>query len=311
MNITYKNYTLENALRAKDLWNSEVGFIYPLSDELFYQNIVNCKYLFQEASFFAFDDDKLIGFIFPKIWDKDSLIEAYNDTGWISLFFVSHNYRKQKIGTTMFDYVEEKLKEENIKKIYIGRDINNFFPALPCDFDNGTFSFLEKRGYLSQGITHDAIKTCDGTLFNINPNQEIRFARKEEKEAVLSFIKNNFPGRWHYEAVNYFDDGGYVIALENKEIVGFLRVNFTYNKDIPYNLTWSNRFPKLGGLGPLGVNKEKRKHGIGSSLLSWSINFLTREKASHIMIDWTSLLAYYQKYGFEVWKCYRYYQKTF
>lgn len=309
-NIVFESLTKDNVEKAVNLWNKEIGFIYPIDDLMVKQNILECKYTVRDASFFAIENGNVIGFIISKAWDQDKIIESYINEAWISLFYVSKDERKRKIGTTLFKLAEEKLKELNVKKINIGRDINNFFPAVPLDFDNITPLFLENMGYQQNGITHDLIKNCNNELFKYNTICDIKIAEDDDKEKLLLFLEENFKGRWHYEALHYFDCGGYVICKDKDEIVGFMRVNYLYNKDIPYNIMWRNRFERLGGLGPLGVKKEYRKKGIGESLLKYSINYLQKLGATNIMIDWTSLLLYYQKFGFEFWKGYRYYYKS-
>ena len=73
---------------------------------------------------------------------------------------------------------------------------------------------------------------------------------------------------------------------------------------------WSSRFEKLIGLGPLGVNSQYRKQGIASNLIKIALKEAKMNNYSEALIDWTGLVAFYQKYGFETWKCYQYANKN-
>lgn len=300
----------------KDLWNSEVGFIYPISDFIFNQNILDCKYVFRKGSFLAFDNNELIGFILAKIWDKDERIPNYQDIGWISLFYVSRKYRKKGIGSKLLLLVEDEFTKMGKKEIFIGKDINNFFPGIPIDFDVSTTPFFEKRGYTIGKCTHDLINehimNCRYKLVN-DDKFIFRFATKEDQKNVLQFMLKNFPGRWFYECEEYFKKGhinnDFLIVLDKINVIAFIRVSdiFTFSK--PYNMTWHQRFQNLGGLGPLGVDRNYRGINLGSDIVKAGINSLYDKGINEIIIDWTSLIDFYSKFGFEVWKCYRYISK--
>ena len=132
---------------------------------------------------------------------------------------------------------------------------------------------------------------------------------------VLDFFKKCFYGRWYYEALEYFNDGDiqgeYLICLEDDKVVGFLRLNKNKIKKISYNENWNKRFDTLVGVGPLGVDPDYRKNGIAKALIFKGLIDSHNEGIKNAMIDWTGLMAIYQKYGFEVWKCYQYASKDF
>jgi predicted acetyltransferase len=56
----------------------------------------------------------------------------------------------------------------------------------------------------------------------------------------------------------------------------------------------------------LGIDKDHRKQGIFDDMMKYGLFFFKKQGIKEIMIDWTSLMALYQKYGFEVWKDYTY-----
>lgn len=302
--IKYASINDYQALR--NLWNGELGFIYPIAEDVLAQNIINYPLKFALG---AYDQEQLIGFVVGKKNITD--IENYQNLGWISIIFVANKYRNQGIGSKLLIAVEEYLYGVDV--IHIGKDINNFFPGVPVDFTGLTSRFFINRGYLAKSNTHDLIN------WNLKEiplrNQEIKYqvCTLTNKEKLLLFMKKNFPGRWTYEVENYFINGGdgseYIIGMDGDSVIGFARINDQRIKHIHYNITWYQRFNNLGGIGPLGVDGSYRGKDIGFDIVAMAVNTLIKRGKSEIIIDWTSLLAFYRQFGFEVWKSFAYLSK--
>ena len=321
----FKKYQAKYNIEIVDLWNKEIGFIFKLDYDLFSEK-VNNKYLAENASWVCFKGDELVGFIIGKRYDNDSDIPKYIDKGWISLFYVSLYFRRQGIGNYLLEKCEEGLKNLGVNSISVGSDLGNFFPGVPADFDNLTDVFLKTRGYEVGRYTHDLIKILssndlmdndESMDITFNGNKEtiiFRYATKDDEKIVLDFFKANFFGRWYSEAKEYFLDkdivSEYLIALHNDKVVGFLRCNYGLIKKSSYNNTWRNNFNKLVGVGPLGIDPLYRKHGIAKRLLLKCASDAYKMGYKEAMIDWTGLMHIYQKYGYQVWKCYSYISKN-
>lgn len=309
--IEYKSFNelSDNELNCiKDLWNDEVGFVFPISDKVFLHHTTNSKFLAKNASFIAISDEKLIGVIIAKNYIGEEIL-AYQGRSFISLFYVSKCYRNQGIGSTLLNKCLSNLRYEKRSVCYIGQDIGNFFPGIPCDFDSLTESFLSKRGFTSFGYTHDLLLKDRSQIKEIKSNYSFRYLNSSdvsEKNELLRFMESNFPGRWSYELKEYLkyeiDFDNYYLAFDEKKIIGFVRVNDSSNKNISYNITWSPRFNNLVGIGPLGIDKEYRKKNISKEMINSLL--LTIDKKCDVLVDWTSLMTYYQQFGFEVWKSY-------
>jgi len=61
---------------------------------------------------------------------------------------------------------------------------------------------------------------------------------------------------------------------------------------------------ELGGVGPLGVNESERGKGYGPAIGSGSCQVI-----NNIVIDWTNLVSFYKKLGFDIFKSYFRYNK--
>lgn len=313
--LSLSDFTKYDQLR--DLWNKEVGFIYPITSKLFASNVLECKYFSKEDSYVAIINNKVVGFIISKIWSDIEEIPEYENTAWISLFYVSKNFRKQGIGSNLLQLAEEGLLKKENTTIHLGRDINNFFPGIPIDFNNLSPDWFKKRGFEISYQTHDVIGQSKkiGELLIKNTQFVFRLATINDKQKLLKFLKDNFSNRWEFEAKQYFDNmlsgNKYLIVLDNDEIIAFSRINDSRSGSLSYNITWYDRFNALGGIGPLGVGQTKRKIGLGYDIVAWSINYLVESGVSDIIIDWTGLVTFYQQFGFEVWKTYFYAVKKF
>jgi len=299
-----KKLNLTNYKDVLSLWNGEVGFIYPIAEEIFLKRVLESKYLF--SSYIAYLEEKAIGFIISKI-NEETLL------GWISLFYVSKKERHQGVGSNLLLKLEEEFKEKKVNKIKVGSDYDNFFPGIPSDFVNLSCPWFEKKGYKMSRYTHDLIvkNNLSKTYEVLDKGFIFRYARLEEKDKVLDLLKT-FSKRWYDEGLDAIEhndfEASYIVAVskENTDVVAFLRCNQIELNKKPYNITWYQRFERLTGIGPLGVEESHRKLGLGKDIISYALNLLKKTKTTDIMIDWTGLLEFYQKFGFEVWKNYIY-----
>lgn len=311
MNFIYKKISDINEnelLNCLKLWNDEMGLIYPITLKAFYQNVINYS---EKDGLVAYYDNQVKGFIILKQFSDNKLVD-YTNNLFISLFYVSKKYRRQGIGTKLFDFADEICGR---KDLIIGKDIHNFFPGVPTDFDNLTDVWLEKRGFTGYRYTHDLISRNPKSYEIKNEEVVYKYCEDEEKDKLIEFVERNNWKRWALEVEEYFlnkkenDEKAYIIGLLNGEIISFVRVNTNEMNIVGYNVMWQNRFEKLGGIGPLGVDKEQRKNGLGKDMMSIAIKDLLNKGCHEMMIDWTGLMELYSKFNFEVWKSYKYMQK--
>ena len=310
MNINYV-YELneQDYLSMLNLWNNEMDEIYPINKESFEYNVTKYK----SGKVFGLkvvDDEKMIGFIILKTFD-DPYLPSLNDSLFISLFYVSKKYRKMGIGSFLIDYALKIYKEDDkYNSIWVGKEIHNFAPGIPCEFDNVTDVFLEKRGFTCTRYTHDLINRKKKTYEISNNEVKFELIDKERKNELIEFIERNGWKRWAFEVKEEFQNDEnnkcYLVGLIDNKIVAFSKVNDLNNGRNSYNMMWKERFDNLGGIGPLGVDKEYRGKKLGGDIIKASINTLVKRGVSDIIIDWTGLMELYSKYGFEVWKMYKY-----
>lgn len=300
-----------------ELWNHEVGFIFPFYKDLLLQKTFDCKFFNENSSFLVYKDNMLIGFILCKMYDNNQIMSKYINTAWISLIYVSENYRKKGLGSLILKKSEEELRKQGAQKIMIGADYNNFFPGIPTDFIEVAEPFFCRNGYILENIDYDVIRNIkENYTVNLTRSNEliVKYATKDDKTAVLDFFKKNFYGRWYYEALEYFEEiyeeKTYLVVFDIDKVVGFIRVNKHNSEKVSYNVNWKMLFERLYGFGPLGVDQEYRGKGLARLLIETALNDAVNEGASNIIIDWTSLVKFYEKFGFSIWKSYRHGSKS-
>ena len=298
-----------------NLWNRELGSDFPMREELFNQNSVQDPHILQSGSYLAVNEqNKLIGFVITKcIQDKKETL-LNQDVGWIQVLLVDSTFREKGIGSVLVENAEKALQKQGCKTIYLGCDPAHYFPGVPLRFEN-TEKWFENRGYQASGIVSDLNRTfTPDEQFGFRKPKDIEVTLAEDKDEFVSFLHRCFPGRWEYEAKQFFKNGGtvreFVVFRKEKRIIGFCRINDSKSPMIGPNVYWAPLFKgEVGGVGPLGIDKNERKNGYGLAIVEAGISFLRERHIDNIIIDWTGLLDFYKKIDFKVWKQYQQYSK--
>ncbi|GAA0424229.1 MAG: GNAT family N-acetyltransferase [Bacillota bacterium] len=298
------------------LWNKEIGQYFPMREELFGQNSFADTNVCYEASQIAVNaENKTIGFIVAKKWQDEIEVGLPANTGWIQVLLVHHNYRHQGVGKALLAHTENTFKQSGVTRIILGQDVWHYFPGIPSVLPQ-TSAWFEHQGYQANGKAFDLLSSYTALSYPKpnKPGVELSLLKKEEKSSLLTFLNRCFPGRWEYEAIQYFKHGGtgreFVVLKKNQHIIGFCRINDASSPIIAQNVYWSPLFNEaLGGIGPLGVDEQERGNGYGKMVVQAGIHYLRERGINRIVIDWTGLVNFYKQLDYGVWKSYWYYVK--
>lgn len=294
------------------LWNKEIGRDFPMRKELFIQNSFTDKNVSYEASKIVRNDaGNVIAFIVVKHFQEADVVDMHAETGWIQALLVDQAYRNQGIGSQLLEGAESYLKALGKKQILIGRDPFHYFPGVPSAYE-ATCNWLTEKGYVKEDTEVDltcAYKESEAIDMPHFDEAEFVIAKQQDEEALLAFLHRCFPGRWEYEAKKYFAAGcsgrEFVLLKVNGEVKGFCRINDPDSEIIAQNVYWAPLFDHgLAGVGPLGVDSSERGKGYGLAIVQAAIAFLRERNMQQIVIDWTGLIAFYEKLGYSVWKTY-------
>ncbi|SEC11857.1 GNAT family N-acetyltransferase [Paenibacillus sp. GP183] len=302
------------------LWNRELGDQFPMREQLLRQNSFLDVNVLKEGSWLAIEETggKVVGFVVAKLWQEQRDFVLGAGTGWIQVLLVDRGFRALGVGSELLNRAETALYERGVHKILIGRDPWHYFPGIPKEYPH-VRTWLETKGYQDDHrVEHDLLATYDENSECTLPIQEgvsYRLLEKHEKGELLAFFLRCFPGRWEYEAIRYFELGGagreFVVIEKEGRIIGFCRINDSLSPTIAQNVYWSPLFDnELGGIGPLGVDREYQGRGYGLAVIQAGVHFLRERGIRHIVIDWTTLVSFYEKLNYRVWKVYDSYSKV-
>ncbi len=318
--VRYIEWDDRRAKQLVDLWNDEIGGNFPMRMSLFLQNTVDDHNLYLPGSWIAIDEhtDQVVGFVSAKIWQEErGNMDLGHNLGWIQSLLVRSAFRKRGIGSHLLQTAESALLQGGATQILLGRDPWHYFPGVPSS-DDDVKKWFEIRGFVQSGVDHDLYRLNDGEYdcdLPLIDGVQFRLLESYEQEKLLSLLHRCFPGRWEYEAIHYFERGGtgreFVILEKEGEMIGFCRINDASSPFIAQNTYWAPLFEdELGGIGPLGIDREHRKNGYGLAIVQAGTYFLQERGIKRIVIDWTGLVEFYNKLGFNVWKSYIKYVKS-
>lgn len=291
------------------LWNREAGVEFPLSLRLLRQNGTTCSALLREGSLVAIDETtrQLAGVVIAKY--------AGSGLGFISVLLVAEPFRGRGIGRMLVSRAENALLAQGANKLAVGGDPGHFMPGIPAQFESMK-TWFTRRGYRQTGTTHDLLgdfRGRDTTPPAALPGLQFTLAENADREPLLAFLHEQFPGRWEQSTAAYFASGGtgreFVLACKDGRIIGFCRINDAHSPVIAGSQFWTDGLTEPGaGIGPLGIAADQRGHGYGLAIVQAGLHFLRQRGIHMVIVDWTTEVPFYRKLGFEIWKTYDLYE---
>ena len=139
---------------------------------------------------------------------------------------------------------------------------------------------------------------------------EFRYLRANDLPALTEFFEREFPHRWRYDVIRKFsleEPGSSVFGMfVNGNLEGFALLQQAGCVCPIGGAVWHRSLgPNWGSLGPIGISEKIRGQGLGGALLDHALGQLAQDGAAQTIIDWTNLIDFYGKYGFEVTRTYR------
>jgi GNAT superfamily N-acetyltransferase len=237
----------------------------------------------------ATEDGKTVGFVIGVRRTKSpkEVVEAQKDVGWIKLFCVSEKHRRKGIGSLMLQELEEKFKAAGVERLrlcdYPGWTL---FSGVDLMYEDA-IAFLQAKGFQKAGEAVDyEIDLLDfhvpRTVASLRTEGvTVRRARPEERDRFSKWATDVFSPFWGYEVSEAFKfpQPKLWIAEEEERVLGFS----VYSALEPH---W---------FGPIGVDPDSRKKGLGSLLLFNSLVSMREEGQRLAVIPWTEHLFFYSQ----------------
>ncbi|MEZ4870319.1 MAG: GNAT family N-acetyltransferase [Caldilineaceae bacterium] len=261
----------------------------------------------------VFAEARAVGFVVGSAIRNGQV--APPSVGWVDAIAVTPSSQRQGLGSSLLQWAEMQLRQHGCTTFTVGASLRPFVPGLPTTlYTQGFFQF---HGYHSERTVWDvaanlALYQSPETVRPIDGL--VRPAQPGEEADLLHFLAREFPGRWHFacqemlhEPQTRFSD--YMVLWTERGIDGFCQLTFE-DSHRPIERYYPYPLPRRWGqLGPIGVSADRRGRGYGAALLDAGLRRLHNNGVNGCIIDWTTHLALYGKFGFEPYREYQQFLK--
>lgn len=289
------------------LWNSALAPEMPISESFVRYNLHSSAGVARQLVL-AISVGQLAGATIVTALHDEPLVNTYGE-GWIDFLVVAPAMQRQGLGRQLLAEAERWLVEQGCKGIQIGGGLRPFAPGAPAS--SHASAFFERHGYTLFGPAWDMAANLAG----YEPPQKMREApcvvhpaTPAQEGDLLGFLRREFPGRWRYEAEMFLADGGrisdFMLLWTERGVDGCCLLTFS-DSVRPMERFYPYALPKpWGQLGSIGVSADRRGQGFGAALLDAGLRRLHNNGINGCVIDWTTLLDFYSKFGFEPYREY-------
>ncbi|MDD3129203.1 MAG: GNAT family N-acetyltransferase [Candidatus Izemoplasmatales bacterium] len=276
-------------------WNEEFKDSFPITEELFNTKIIDSKYTLINESICLFENKDYVGTI---------IFKALDDDLYISFVHITKEKRFKGYGKLLINKAIELAKKYNYKKIILGSDPDCLFSGVFMEGNDEVHRFFSNQGFTREYLNYNLIAYKPPEPIWLDDEYKIKKAEETNEVELLSFIENNFSSRWLKEVKENTLEQVYLLFYKNR-IIGFINSAISKNHHYPNSLNLYELFENLAGIGPLGIAPEFQSLGLGKGFVNFVIRDLFRLGASEVMVDWTGLIEFYKKCGFnKIYKTY-------
>jgi GNAT superfamily N-acetyltransferase len=317
--VRFEEYRADLAPSAIALWNRALGEDFPMTARLWRQRVDRDRHARPGDGLVAFATDGApAGLVVVRRFRGDGSeadMEADADLGWIVALAVAPEWQGRGLGSELLRRAEARLREDGARRSRVSRYPLCFLPGPPLRHDRA-IEFWRRHGYTPRGLVHDVRRSladwappppppavADGA-FAIGPG------RRGEEPALLSYLRERFPGGWRYAVEEALARGAPiddVLVLRDRggRIRGFLASWHFESPVLGSSVYWHPAMgDRFGGMGPLGIDDDVRGGGLGLALVRAGATALRERGVEACVIDWTTLLELYGRAGFQAFRSY-------
>ncbi len=301
------------------LWEATFGDSWPMRDDLLRRQLTDHRFYRGDDHLVAVAGEDIVGFVGTQVDRSEQA--GQEPSGGISVVLVHPDRQRQGIGTRLHEAALNRLRQEGATNLRLGGGgAYRFWPGIPTGLP-GAHAFFKACGWPLEPERKSCDLVRDLSDFRVpaalsarlaQEDVTIRPARQDEVDDVLAFEFQHFPG-WAPGFVYMAELGDFqnmLVALDrDKGIVGTLMLHTPASRWLTANVTWKTMLgDSLGGISAVGVAAEERGRGIGIGMVAVGSEVLRERGVGNCHIDWTSIVDFYGKLGYTVWR--RYWMST-
>jgi beta-N-acetylhexosaminidase len=229
--------------------------------------------------------------------------------GALALIMVNTLEQRRGIGSVLHDITIASLRAQ-VQHIQLGGGHGPYlWPGVPRNLP-GAVEFFQHRNWNISESSYDLVRslrdyTTSPEVLRRAGDINIRLATPVEAEGILALEAREFP-YWEAYYRKALEEGAFddlVVALDGQTVIGCLQL-FTAASNVS-NIVWTGLLGHdSGGLGAVGVAEAYRGRGVGLALVARASEILHARGVDNSHIGWTSLVDFYGKLGYRVWREY-------
>jgi GNAT superfamily N-acetyltransferase len=290
---------------VRDLWNA-ANPAWPLDDLALASRPLTHLHIAEHAG-------QPVGFVAiappPKPWLAAGAAGNTDSVGHIRLLAVHPAHQRQGVGRSLLAWAEASLRQQGATRVVVGGEVGHYLPSTPASA-NASHALLEQAGYSatarnSNDVARNLADISDLPALTLPAHVVVGFS---DPASVVAFVAREFSPRWAHDvgATLAQDPQQCLALLVDGQVLGFALVGLRSDPAILPGCLWPS---EDCGLGPIGVAASLRGQGLGLGLLLAATRHLAARGGRRMGIDWTDIVPFYQKLGFEVVRQYKHYQK--
>jgi len=305
MNPTYRALDFPGDSEAvSEIWSAACGpgLMMPPHVARYHLRPVTCG---RAAGQLALVDGQPAGFVVASTFGDDARIAPAN-MGWVNAVAVAPNQQGRGLGRTLLAWAEAWLREQGVTDVQLGGSVRPMVPGLPVEL--GSEPFFTRQGYTRAGAqpyVWDVGRDLAGYTSPAcvkSTGGEVRPGEPGQEEDLMRFLLAEFPGHWRVDLEVLLQLGGrlsdYMLLWSERGVDGFCKLTFgdsvqPIERYYPYGLP-----QPWGQLGPIGVSADRRGWGYGAAIMDVGLRRLAEAGVKGCLIDWTSIVDFYARFGF-------------
>ena len=339
--IDYDAKDPQHVAWAVDLWNDATSNELPITERFLQFNFIEDVGVLRKGRI-ALVEGRPTGFVLCSAYPGAPPAMRTEVAGWIEAIAVASSFQRQGIGRALLRWAEEWLASQDRHsddssslsidvrpepgltanlhsegRIVVGGGLRPFVPGPLANSVAEAFFLASGYDYAEEPFSWDVARSLSD--YQPPPLREAPAAARPgqsgQEADLLGFLGREFPGRWHWQAVKFLEEGGrisdYMLLWTSEGVQGSCRL--TYEDSVnPIDRFYPYGLPRpWAQLGSIGVSVHLRGQGMGLQLLDAGLRRLHNSGINGCVIDWTTLLDFYAKCGFRPYRKWAQLGRTF